>query len=97
LRIIVTLLPALMGAITCMAGRRDDAVQIFLAPVVSFNAKWDRCEALARKRGTPPGTSGYGDFIDGCVRVAETASAAPPNSVGRQDSRRTQGRIMGSR
>jgi hypothetical protein len=34
----------------------------------SYNAKWDGCEALARKRGTPPGAVGYGDFIDNCVR-----------------------------
>jgi len=33
----------------------------------AYNAKWDSCEALARKRGTAPGTKGYGDFIGDCV------------------------------
>jgi hypothetical protein len=33
----------------------------------AYNAKWDRCDALARKRGTAPGTKGYGDFIGDCV------------------------------
>jgi hypothetical protein len=33
----------------------------------AYNAKWDRCEALARKTGTAPGTKGYGDFIGDCV------------------------------
>jgi hypothetical protein len=42
-------------------------------PDQSYNANWDRCEALARKRGTPPGKIGYGDFIDDCVRNT------PPN------------------
>jgi hypothetical protein len=39
-------------------------------PAESYNAKWDGCETLARKKGTPPGTVGYGDFIDNCVRQA---------------------------
>jgi hypothetical protein len=46
-----------------------------LRPVVSYNAKWDGCEALARKRGTPPGNIGYGDFIDDCVRSASPIHA----------------------
>jgi hypothetical protein len=41
----------------------------------SYSAKWDRCEALARKRGTPPGKIGYGDFIDDCARNT------PPNQA----------------
>jgi hypothetical protein len=42
----------------------------------SYNAKWDGCETLARKKGTPPGTVGYGDFIDNCVRRAYEAGLA---------------------
>jgi hypothetical protein len=39
-----------------------------LKPDASLGAKWDRCEALARQRGTPPGKIGYGDFITDCVK-----------------------------
>ncbi len=34
---------------------------------VPFNAKWDRCELLARQRGVPPGKIGYGAFIENCM------------------------------
>jgi hypothetical protein len=41
--------------------------QVSLAPNAEYNAKWDACEAQARRRGTPPGTTGYADFIGDCV------------------------------
>jgi hypothetical protein len=47
-----------------------------LRPAASYNAKWDGCETLARKKGTPPGTVGYGDFVDNCVRQAYEARVA---------------------
>ena len=47
---------------------KDAAGRVSLAPAPSYNAKWDACEALARRRGTPPGTRDYGDFIESCVR-----------------------------
>jgi hypothetical protein len=34
---------------------------------VAFNAKWDRCESLARQRGVPPGKTGYGAFVENCM------------------------------
>jgi hypothetical protein len=35
---------------------KDAAGRVSLAPAPSYNAKWDACEALARRRGMPPGT-----------------------------------------
>jgi hypothetical protein len=52
-----------------------------LRPDGSFNAKWDRCEERARKRGTPPGTVGYGDFMEDCMRQASPNKAT---AVGRR-------------
>jgi hypothetical protein len=46
---------------------------VLLAPDAEYNAKWDACEAQARRRGTLPGTTGYADFIGNCVRGAPTA------------------------
>jgi hypothetical protein len=65
-------LAVLVAAIplAAQAKGKDAARQVPLAPAASYNAKWDECEALARKRGTPPGTKGYGDFIESCVRNA---------------------------
>ena len=45
-----------------------------LKPDPAFRQRWNRCEALARQRGTPPATRGYGDFIDACVRNDAAAS-----------------------
>jgi hypothetical protein len=69
-------LSAFVAAIPLVAQAegKDAAGQVPLAPAASYNAKWDECEALARKRGTPPGTKGYGDFIESCVR-----NASPPH------------------
>jgi hypothetical protein len=64
--------------------RGNDAANQFLAPLDSYNARWDHCEALARKRRTPPGTAGYGDFIETCVREGRS-----PSLRGRQDRPRT--------
>ena len=47
-----------------------------LAPDAAYNAKWDACEAQARRRGTPPGTTGYVDFIENCIRVSTQRAAA---------------------
>jgi hypothetical protein len=51
-------------------GVSKDAGQVSLAPDAHYNAKWDACEAQARRQGTPPGTTGYVGFIEDCVRVA---------------------------
>jgi hypothetical protein len=71
-------LSAFIAAIpfVAQAEGKDHAGQVTLAPAASYNAKWDECEALARKRGTPPGTRGYGDFIESCVRSASSAHPA---------------------
>ena len=51
---------------------------------MAYNAQWDRCEALAKQRGTPPGKVGYGDFMDACMGKASisiTTGAAPINKT----------------
>ena len=62
--------------LVAQAEGKDAAGQVSLAPAASYNAKWDACEALARRRGTPPGTRDYGDFIESCVRDASPARPA---------------------
>lgn len=53
--------------------------QVSLTPNAGYNAEWDACEAQARRRGTPPGTTGYVNFIEDCVRgSAHRAAAAQP-------------------
>ena len=55
----------------------------------AYNAKWDRCDVLASKRGTPPGSPGYGDFIRDCVGNYPAADSRPPTTEGRAtDGRR---------
>jgi hypothetical protein len=56
---------AICGTATAPAAEQSPAR--YLKSDAPFDAKWDRCEALARKRGTPPGKAGYGDFIDACL------------------------------
>jgi hypothetical protein len=60
-----------IGALaTSFAARAFAAEQNFAAYTrtgEAYNAKLDRCDALASKRGTPPGKPGHGDFIRGCV------------------------------
>jgi hypothetical protein len=50
------------------AQSKDALGQVSLAPNAEYNANWDTCEAQARGRGTPPGTTDYGNFIENCVR-----------------------------
>jgi hypothetical protein len=47
-----------------------------LKPDTSFDARWDRCEALARQRGTPPAKIGYGDFMEACMGKTSPQSDA---------------------
>jgi hypothetical protein len=65
---------AILGALAVCAclpvTAAEQSAELNLRPDESYNAKWNGCEALAIKRGTPPGTSSYGDFIEGCVRKA---------------------------
>jgi hypothetical protein len=80
-------LSAFVAAIplVAQAAGKDAAVgRGSLAPAASYNAKWDECEVLARRRGTPPGTRGYGDFIERCVR---NASPTHPARGAASDSR----------
>jgi hypothetical protein len=46
----------------------------FLAPDPSYNARWDRCEAEARRRGMLPAKPGYADFIEECTRNPSSSS-----------------------
>jgi hypothetical protein len=59
-----------------LAAQAQDVGQVRLAPNAEYNAKWDACEAQARGRGTPPGTTGYADFIENCVRGSTDHAAA---------------------
>jgi hypothetical protein len=60
-----------------------------LAPNTEYNARWDACEAQARRRGTPPGTTGYADFIENCIRGStDHAAAAEPRQRPSEKSRR---------
>ena len=52
-----------------------------------YNAKWDKCDALAEKRGTPPGTKGYADFIDECMGKPGPDDARTPPDDGRRPAR----------
>jgi hypothetical protein len=73
-------------AMSAQAAERNPAAT--LKQDTTFGARWDRCEALARRRGTPPATIGYGDFIEACMGRslpksdsavgAETTGAAAP-------------------
>jgi hypothetical protein len=61
-------------AVPALAVERD--VIPTLKPDTSFDARWDRCEALARQRGTPPAKIGYGDFMEECMGKASPKSDA---------------------
>jgi hypothetical protein len=63
---------AIGAAVSAFAVEQNAAPN--LKPNASFNAKWDRCEALARQRGTPPGNIGYGDFIHDCLNISPSHS-----------------------
>jgi len=49
-------------------------VSPFLRSDPSFGARWDRCEAAARRRGMPPAKPGYADFMDECTRNPSSSS-----------------------
>jgi hypothetical protein len=74
--LVLTSVGALAICVTVSAFAAEENVALNLTPDASFNAKWDRCEALARQRGTPPGKLGYGDFIDECVKNIHELKAA---------------------
>jgi hypothetical protein len=61
---------ALVTCIAISAAAAERKAAATLKPDTSFDARWDRCEALARRRGTPPATIGYGDFIGACMGKA---------------------------
>jgi hypothetical protein len=67
-----------VGALAIGAAVSAFAVELNAAPNLkpdtSFNAKWDRCEALAKQRGTPPGNIDYGDFIHDCLNISPSHS-----------------------
>jgi hypothetical protein len=52
-RVVLSTLIATIPLVAQAEGK-DAAGQVSLAPAASYNAKWDACEALARRRGTPP-------------------------------------------
>jgi hypothetical protein len=58
-----------------------------LAPNAEYNAKWDACEAQARRRGTPAGTTGYVDFIENCIRGSTDHAATEPRASALQKNR----------
>lgn len=62
--------------IPALAAERDAMPS--LKPDATFTARWDRCEAAARQRRTPPGKVGYGDFMDACLGKA-ASRPAPAN------------------
>ena len=55
---------------------------LYLRSDQAYNARWDRCEALARKNGTPPGKIGYGEFINDCVGKYPANHARTPVAHG---------------
>ena len=57
--------PAVCACVVALVAEPGAVPFLKLDP--AFDAKWDRCEALARQRGTPPGKAGYGDFMDACM------------------------------
>jgi hypothetical protein len=56
-----------LGCLAIPALAAERSVFPSLKPDTSFDARWDHCEALARRRGTPPAKAGYGDFMDECL------------------------------
>jgi hypothetical protein len=72
--------PAWFGGLTVCVGlpalAAEPAPAVKLQPDKSFNARWDECEARGRKKGMPPGTKGYGEFIEDCVRNASPKDQA---------------------
>jgi len=66
--VVLASVAALAVCVTVPTLAAERNIALYLKPDASSNAKWDRCEALARQRGTPPGKIGYGDFIDDCAR-----------------------------
>jgi hypothetical protein len=79
---------ALVTSIAISAAAAERKAAAPLKPDTSFDARWDRCEALARRRGTPPATSGYGDFIQACMGKAQSDSAIREETTGSAATKR---------
>jgi hypothetical protein len=77
---------AVCAAVPALAAERRAAS--FVSPDPAYNAKWDECEALARSRGTPPGSTRYGDVIESCVRKACPSHLNPQNGPEGKHTRR---------
>jgi hypothetical protein len=56
---------AISVAVPALAAEQDPSA--YTRADQAYDAKWDKCEALARERGTPPATKGYGEFMSDCV------------------------------
>jgi hypothetical protein len=56
------------GSAPATIGAELSDVAPFLRPDPSSNARWNRCEAEAKRRGMLPAKPGYADFMDECMR-----------------------------
>jgi hypothetical protein len=80
---ILTGIGVLAVSVAVPAPAAERSAASFVSPDAAYNAKWDECEALARSRGTPPGTTCYGDVIEGCVRKACPSHLNPDGPEGK--------------